>query len=125
MIIDFIRTHHGTSRVEYFLHKYKNQNPDDEIDETLFTYPGPVPFSKETAILMLADSVEASSRSLKDPTNKNIEELVDKIFKQKVESDQLINASITFKEISQINKLFKKMLKSIFHIRVSYPQEEK
>ena len=125
MIIDFIRTHHGTSRVEYFLHKFKSLNPEDEVDESLFTYPGPVPFSKETAILMFADSVEASSRSLKDPNNKSIEDLVDNIFKQKIDSDQLINANITFKEISQLKKLFKKMLKSIYHIRVSYPQGEK
>jgi hypothetical protein len=123
MIIDFIRTHHGTTKVEYFYHKFKEENPDEEIDQKAFTYPGPIPFSKETAILMFADAVEASSKSLKEATENNLDHLVDIIFEKKLNDKQLINSDITLKEINKINKLFKKMLKSIYHVRVSYPQD--
>ena len=122
-IIDFIRTHHGTTRVEYFYRAYVKQNPDENIDESKFRYPGPPPFSKETGIVMLADSVEASSKSLKNSTEEDIDNLVETIINQKISENQLDNCDITFKHISIIKKIFKKMLKSIYHVRISYPGE--
>ena len=122
IIIDFIRTHHGDTRVEYFYQSYLKNYPDKEIDESKFRYPGPVPFSKETACLMMADSVEAASRSLKNPSEEDINKLVDGIIDFKVSKDQFINCDITFRDITKIKKLFKKMLKSIYHVRISYPE---
>ncbi len=123
MIIDFIRTHHGTSKVEYFYHKFKTERPEEDINDYDFCYPGPIPFSKETSILMFADSVEAASRSLKEPTEESIDKLVDSIFEHKLSNSQLNNAEITLKEINTLNKLYKRMLKSIYHVRISYPTD--
>ena len=121
IIIDFIRTHHGDTRVEYFYQSYLKNYPDKEINEAKFKYPGPIPFSKETACLMMADSVEAASRSLKNPSEEDINKLVDGIVEFKVSKDQFINCDITFRDITKVKKLFKKMLKSIYHVRISYP----
>jgi putative nucleotidyltransferase with HDIG domain len=119
-IIDFIRTHHGTNLVYYFYKKEKelngNANPED------FTYPGPIPFSKETAILMMADSVEAASKSLKEPTSTKIDAFVEKIINSQMEHGQFLNANITFKEIQTIKKVLKKKLNNIYHLRVEYPE---
>ncbi len=123
IIIDFIQTHHGASRVEYFYQSYLRNYPEKFIDESKFRYPGPVPFSKETGVVMLADSVEAASKSIKDLSEQNIDDLVEKIFNQKIEQEQLVHCDITFKEITVIKKLFKKMLKSIYHARIAYPQD--
>lgn len=120
-VIDFIRTHHGTDTVQYFLEKAKQHNPD--IDETRFRYPGPNPFSKETAIVMLADSVEAASKSLKNPTREQLDNLVDKIIDRKLRLGLLNNAEITLKEIEEAKKVLKKKLRSIYHPRVEYPDE--
>ncbi len=119
-IINFIRTHHGTGLVYYFYRKAKDQNPD--TDEKQFRYPGPNPFSKETAILMMADSVEAASKSLKNPDVKTIEELVDNIIDRQVREGLLDNANITLKEINKAKKILKNKLKSIYHLRVEYPE---
>jgi putative nucleotidyltransferase with HDIG domain len=119
-IIDFIRTHHGTSRVEYFYRSFLKNFPDEEVDVSRFTYPGPLPYSRETAIVMMADSVEAASRSMKSPSKADIDELVDVILKSKMEQGQFNNCGITFKDITTINKTFKKMLKSVYHVRVAY-----
>jgi putative nucleotidyltransferase with HDIG domain len=119
-LIDFIRTHHGTNLVQYFYKKAKEINPD--IDKELFRYPGPNPFSKETAILMMADSIEAASKSLREPTAEKIESFVDKIIDNQLHSGLLANANITFKEITLIKKLFKKKLKNIYHLRIEYPE---
>jgi putative nucleotidyltransferase with HDIG domain len=116
-IIDFIRTHHGTTRVEYFFNEYKKINPD--ADEKKFRYPGPLPFNKETAILMLADSVEAASRSLKNPDEVSIHEMVDRVFEYKINDNQLIYSDLTFKDIQVLKKLFKKRLLKIYHKRIS------
>jgi len=124
LIIDFIRTHHGTSRVEFFYQSYLKNYPDDEVDEALFSYPGPLPYSKETAVLMMADSVEAASRSLKKPTSTDIERLVERIINYKIEQNQFINSDITFRDIKVSKRILKKMLNSIYHVRVSYPQAE-
>ena len=122
LIIDFIRTHHGTSRVEYFYQSHLKNFPDKQVDEDTFSYPGPLPYSKETAIVMLADSVEAASKSLKNPTYQQIDDLVDKIFQSRIDEKQFDNCAITFKDISTVQKIFKKMLKSIYHVRVAYPE---
>jgi putative nucleotidyltransferase with HDIG domain len=122
-IIDFIRTHHGTTRVDYFYNSYIKTFPEKFVDEDLFRYPGPIPFSKETAVLMLADSVEAASRSLKEPDAKSISGLVDKIVSNKLEHQQLKNSNITLKDIETIRRIFKSMLMSIYHVRVDYDIE--
>ena len=119
-IIDFIRTHHGTGLVQYFYKKALEQNPD--IDKNKFRYPGPNPFNKETAILMMADSVEAASKSLREPTAEKIDNFVDKIIEHQLQSGLLDNANITLKEITTIKKLFKKKLKNIYHLRIEYPE---
>ncbi len=119
-IIDFIRTHHGRGIVQYFYKKALENNPDVDIEK--FRYPGPNPFSKETAILMMADSVEAASKSLREPTAEKIDNFVDKIIDHQLHSGLLDNANITLKEISTIKKLFKKKLKNIYHLRVEYPE---
>ncbi len=119
-LIDFIRTHHGANLVQYFYHKAKEEDPD--VDPELFRYPGPNPFSKETAILMMADSIEAASKSLREPTAEKIENFVDKIIDNQLHSGLLANANITFKEITVIKKLFKKKLKNIYHLRIEYPE---
>lgn len=121
-IIDFIRTHHGTRKVEYFYIMQKRDNPDEEIDDSEYTYPGPIPFSKETAVVMMADSVEAASRSLKEPNAELIDELVEKIINRQVETGQFVNADITLKDISRIKKIFKKKLMTIYHVRIEYPE---
>ncbi|WP_438712136.1 HD family phosphohydrolase [Aquimarina muelleri] len=119
-VIDFIRTHHGTSLVYYFYTKEKESNENVNIED--FRYPGPKPFSKETAILMMSDSVEAASKSLKNPTSSLIDIFVEKIVSKQMEDDQFINANITFKEIQQIKKIFKRKLTNIYHLRIEYPE---
>ncbi|CEN32643.1 HD family phosphohydrolase [Capnocytophaga cynodegmi] len=119
-IIDFIRTHHGTSLAYYFYRKEFEQNSDcQEFD---FRYPGPKPFSKETAILMMADSVEAATKSLKNPTYEMLDEFVEKIIKKQLDDNQFMNADITLKEIEKIKKVFKDKLTNIYHIRIAYPE---
>ena len=99
VLIDFITTHHGTTRVEYFYRNQKNQEPDREFDESLFRYPGPNPVSKEQTILMLADSIEAACKSLKTPTGYDIDKLIDGIVDHKIKQDQLMDSELTFKEL--------------------------
>lgn len=122
VLIDFIRTHHGDQRVEYFYQSFLKNYPHQAVDETKFRYPGPKPFSKETAVLMMADSVEAASRSLKSPTEQSIDDLVESIIAKQIKNEQFINANITLRDISRIKKLFKKMLGSIYHVRIAYPK---
>ncbi len=119
-IIDFIRTHHGNTRVDYFYQSFLKNYPEADVNENIFKYPGPIPFSKETAVLMLADSVEAASRSLKQPTAQSISELVERIIDFKIQQKQLINSDISIKEIHRIKQLFKEMLMSIYHVRIEY-----
>ena len=121
-VVDFIRTHHGTTKTAYFLTLYKKTNPDEVVDDELFRYPGPVPYSKETAVLMMADAVEASSRSLKHYDSESIDGLVEKVIDQQADQHQFDNADITMKDISAIKKIFKKKLRSIYHVRVEYPK---
>ena len=120
-VIDFIRTHHGTSVVYYFYNKEK-QLHDENINREDFMYPGPRPFSKETAILMMCDSVEAASKSLKEPTSTKIDAFVENIINKQMENEQFLNANITFKEIQSIKKVLKHKLANIYHLRIEYPE---
>jgi putative nucleotidyltransferase with HDIG domain len=120
-IIDFIRTHHGTTMVYYFYRKQNDITPD-QVDAKDFTYPGPIPFSKETAILMMCDACEAASKSIKDPTAMLIDELVEKIINVQMSNGQYMNSDITFKEIQTIKKVIKKKLNNIYHLRIEYPE---
>ena len=121
-IIDFIRTHHGTSTTAYFLKMYKKEHESEEMDESLFKYPGPIPFSKETAVLMMADSAEAASRSLKVYNDVVINELVDRIIDTQIGLNQYVNSDITFKDITIIKKTLKKKLMNMYHVRIEYPR---
>lgn len=121
-VIDFIRTHHGNTRVDYFYQSFLKNSPEKFVDENIFRYPGPIPFSKETGVLMLADSVEAASRSIKNPDAKSINALVERIIDYKLEQDQLDNCDITLKDIETIKLIFKTMLMSIYHVRIDYQQ---
>ncbi|KGE15982.1 HD family phosphohydrolase [Sphingobacterium deserti] len=125
VVIDFIRTHHGTTRVDYFYNVFVKNNPDKLVDEGIFRYPGPVPFSKETAVLMMADSVEAASRAMKEPSEDSINKLVDKIIDYKITQRQFINANITMRDITEVSEIFKSMLKSIYHVRIDYDVNKK
>lgn len=122
-IIDFIRTHHGKSRVEYFYRTFINQNPDVEVDENKFTYPGISPYSKETAIVMMADSVEAASRSLKEITEENVKSLINNIINKQIEANQFVNADITFRDISRAKEILTNKILNINHARIEYPKE--
>jgi putative nucleotidyltransferase with HDIG domain len=120
VIIDFIRTHHGNTRVDYFYQSSLKNFPEKFINENIFRYPGPIPFSKEAGVLMLADSVEAASRSLKEPDEESISVLVDRIVKYKLDQNQLKDSNITLKDIETIKEIFKRMLMSIYHVRIDY-----
>lgn len=122
IITDFIRTHHGTTMTAYFYRSFKKSYPEEEVDESKFRYPGPIPYSKETAVLMMADSVEAASRSLKVYDYESVDNLVEKIIDSQIEQDQFVNSDITFRDISTIKKIFKKKLMNIYHVRVEYPR---
>ncbi|MBP7807987.1 MAG: HDIG domain-containing protein [Bacteroidia bacterium] len=121
-VIDFIRTHHGTTTVGWFYNNFKKEHQGEKINEEAFRYPGPIPFSKETAVLMMADGVEAASRSLKKYDALAINELVDRIIDYKISENQLINAEITFKDITTVKKIFKKRLMNMYHVRIEYPR---
>jgi hypothetical protein len=122
IIIDFIRTHHGTSTVQYFYRSYLKKYPEAEVDVAMFSYPGPKPFSKETAILMMADSVEAASRSLKSINKEVIRDLVENIIQYQFTENQFENVDLTIKDINNIKDIFRKRLINIYHARVEYPK---
>lgn len=120
-IIDFIETHHGKSKVKYFYNTYVNNHPDEIVDEADFTYPGPNPFSRETAILMMADTVEAASRSLKEYTKETITELVNRLIDTQISEGLFKNAPITFKDIELVKEVFCEKLVIMHHTRIAYP----
>ena len=122
-IIDFIRTHHGTRRTEYFYINEQKAHPGEQIDPAPFTYHGPAPFSRETAVLMMADSIEAASHSLKDPDEKKISDLVDGIINKQMEAGQFLNTDLTLRDIETARKVLKKKLMSIYHVRIAYPEK--
>lgn len=123
-IIDFIRTHHGTTKTGYFYRKSQLDSGDREVEDKKFTYLGPLPMTRETAVVMLADSIEAASRSLAVKNPENIQNLVDHIFRQKVESGQLEYAPLTFKNIRVLKELFTEKLINIYHVRMKYPDHD-
>lgn len=125
VIKDFISTHHGHGKTKYFYISWKNEHPGEEPDDELFTYPGQNPFTKEQAILMMADSVEAASRSLSEYTEESISNLVDKIIDTQVEEGYFKECPITFKDIATVKATFKDKLKTIYHTRISYPELNK
>ena len=121
VISDFIASHHGTTRVEYFYRLHKNENPLSTHSDEAFRYPGPRPRNREEAILMLADSLEAASRSIANPTEVDIDNLVENIIKGKISHNQFVDTNLSFQELETIKQLFKKQLKSIHHVRIAYP----
>jgi len=121
-IIDFINTHHGTTKTGYFyIEQLNNKN---QIDERLFTYNGPIPSTRETAVVMLADSIEAASRSLDKKDNEAFKNLIEKIFEQKIAARQLDSAPLTFKDITMLKEIFLEKLQNIYHVRINYPQKK-
>ena len=125
VIKDFISTHHGRGLTKYFYISYKNEHPDEEVDQEKFRYPGPNPFTKAQAVLMMADSVEAASRSLPEYTEESISTLVDKIIDTQVSEGYFKECPITFKDIATVKALFKEKLKTMYHTRISYPELRK
>lgn len=125
VIKEFITTHHGRGKTKFFYISWKNEHPGEEPNEELFTYPGPNPFTRETAILMMADGVEATSRSLTEYTEESINNIVDKIIDSQVEEGYFRECPITFKDIATVKSVFKEKLKTIYHTRISYPELKK
>jgi len=121
-IIDFIRTHQGTKKTDFFYKMSLKENKPEDINIESFTYRGPLPFSKETTVLMMADAVEAASRSMKQYDEASIDELVERVIDNQIAENQFIRSEITFKDISDIKKVFKKQLLNIYHVRIAYPQ---
>ena len=122
VIRDFISTHHGRSQVKYFYIQWKNKHQGEEPDAKLFTYPGPNPFTREQAILMMCDAVEASSRSLKEFTEENIKELVNRIIDSQVQAGYFRECPITFRDIADAKRVLAESLKTIYHTRIAYPE---
>ena len=120
-VADFIRTHHGTTVTGYFYAKQKNEHPGEPVDIADFSYPGPRPYSRETAVVMLVDSVEAACKSLKNHDKESIDNLVDRIVADKVDNNQLQNCDLTFGDLTMITKLLKQRMLSIYHARIAYP----
>lgn len=119
---DFIRTHHGKSKVKYFYYSFKNKYPDKEIDESLFTYPGPDPVRKECAVVMMADGVEAASRALEIKDEENLTKLVNSLIDGLLQDGRFANADLTFKDISTVKRVFTEMLINVYHARIAYPK---
>jgi putative nucleotidyltransferase with HDIG domain len=124
-IRDLISTHHGQGKAKYFYIKYKNEHPDEPVDDLLFTYPGPNPFTKEQAILMMADAVEAASRSLPDYTEQTIRNLVERIIDGMMADGFFRECPITFRDVQYAKTVLVEKLKTIYHTRISYPEMKK
>ena len=118
---DFIRTHHGTTYTGYFYAKELERHPDGDFDVSLFRYPGPRPYSRETAVVMIVDTVEAACRSLKQHTKENTDQMIDRLIDGKVQAGQLDNCPLSYGEIARIRKFLKDKMMSIYHVRVEYP----
>lgn len=124
VLIDFIQTHHGTTRAEFFYRNYLKENPGKEADENLFSYPGPRPRSKEETILMMADSIEAACKSLKSPTGQELDDFIDKIIAGKITLGQMEDSKMTFRELEDCKEVFKQIMRSVYHVRIEYPEEK-
>ena len=125
IIKDFISTHHGTGLTKYFYINYCNEHPDEQVDKEMFQYPGPNPFTREQAILMMCDAVEASSRSLKEVTEESLTQLVDRIVDSQVQAGYFKNCPITFRDITESKQVLVESLKTIYHTRIAYPELNK
>ena len=123
-IVEFIATHHGTTKANYFFLKQKQENPDEKVDMESFIYPGPLPKSKEATVVMLIDGIEAASRSLKDKNYTNLKELIDNMVQEKINLNQLDNSALTFNEINIIKETLLNKLINIYHVRIEYPKEQ-
>ena len=123
-IVEFIATHHGTTKANYFFLKQKQENPGEKIDLDSFAYPGPLPKSKEATVVMLIDGIEAASRSLKDKNFSNLKELIDSMINEKIKLNQLDNSALTFNDINIIKETLLNKLVNIYHVRIEYPKEE-
>ena len=121
-IVGFITTHQGRTKTKYFYNSYVNANPGITPDENVFMYPGPIPFSKETAILMMADAVEARSRTLGEYTEKSISEMVENMIDSQIADGQLKDAPISFRDVETVKKVFTEKIKNIYHNRITYPE---
>ena len=124
VIIDFIRTHHGTTRAEFFYRTYLKDHPEREAEQADFRYPGPEPATREQTILMLADSTEAASKSLDNPTEEQLFALIDNVIRGKLAAGQLEQSRLTFRELEQCRRVFRAILKSSHRLRIAYPEEE-
>lgn len=123
-IVEFIATHHGTTKAKYFFLKHQQENPGETVDEQQFIYPGPLPKSKEAAVVMLVDGIEAATRSLKDKTYENLKAQINNMIDQKIEDKQLDQSDLTFRDISTIKEILLQKLINIYHIRIEYPKEQ-
>ncbi len=121
VIINFITSHHGTSLVRYFYNTWSNAHPGETVDQTLFRYPGPKPTTKEGAILMMADAIEARSRSLNEFTEQSIAQAVDQMIDAQIADGQFAETPLSFKDVEDIRRIFKARLTAINHHRISYP----
>jgi cyclic-di-AMP phosphodiesterase PgpH len=121
-IINFISSHHGCSKTKYFYYSFINANPDVKPNEDAYTYPGPIPSNKETAILMMADAVEARSRSLSEYTNQSIDEMVETMIDSQIAEGEFKDAPITFRDVELVKAVFKEKIKNIYHNRIKYPE---
>jgi len=124
-IMEFIASHHGTSKAKYFYLKQQQENPAEALNEKDFAYPGPLPRSREAAVVMLVDGIEASSRSMKEKTYDNLKILIDNMIDQKMRERQLDNSELTFAELDKIKEILLRKLVNIYHVRIEYPQETK
>jgi putative nucleotidyltransferase with HDIG domain len=124
-IVEFIATHHGTSKAKYFFLKQLQENPDVAIDESDFAYPGPLPHSREASVVMLIDGIEAASRSMKEKTFDNFKRLIDNMIDQKLKDRQLDNSDLTFADLDKIKEILLRKLVNIYHVRIEYPEEKK
>jgi len=122
ILISFITSHHGTTQSNYFYKKYQIENPGVEVDTKLFSYPGPLPYNKEMAVLMLTDGIEATAHSLKEKSAVSFSEMIENIVDQKIKSNQLINADLTLREITILKSTLLEKLVSIYHVRIEYPK---
>ncbi|HMQ48598.1 MAG TPA: HDIG domain-containing protein [Saprospiraceae bacterium] len=123
-IIEFIKTHHGTTRAEYFYRKYKEKHPNELFDDNVFRYPGPKPKTKEQTILMLADTIEAGCKSLKNPTETELITFIDKLISEKIAKEQLQESVLSFEELELCREVFHRFMKSVHHGRIEYPKED-
>ncbi len=123
-LTEFIATHHGTTKAQYFYLKHQEENPHEKVDETNFVYPGPLPHTKEAAVVMIVDGIEAATRSLKDKTHENIKEVVSKMIDQKIRDGQLSESLLSFRDIRIIKETLLEKLLNIYHVRIEYPKDK-